>query len=397
MISEASRPYIDASVPVLREHGLAITSLFYANMLGAHPELTRIFNMGNQARGAQQQSLASAVFAYAANIGTPEALGPVVERIVHKHVSVGIRAEHYPIVGKHLLEAIAATLGDAATPALLDAWKEAYTSLAKLLIAAEAELYSTAGIEPGATRPMRVTDVVRESANVLSIRFEPADGKPLAEFRPGQYVSVAVDLPDGRHQLRQYSLSDRPGIGSYRISVKREDALSESPAGEISNWLHANVQAGSILQVSHPFGEFTPDTESGQPVVLLSAGVGITPMVSALKRIAAVNPQRRVIFAHAARDPGHHALHAEVDALKVAMPNLSVVTFYEDVQGAPDAIEGRMDVARLPAWPHEDAEVYLCGPHKFMQAQWLALINAGVPVARLHREVFGPELLDHLL
>jgi nitric oxide dioxygenase len=397
MTSEASRPYIDASVPVLREHGLTITRLFYQNMLGAHPELTRIFNMGNQASGVQQQSLASAVFAYAANIGNAGALGPVVNRIVHKHVSVGIRAEHYPIVGKHLLEAIAATLGDAATPALLDAWKEAYTSLAKLLIAAEAEMYSTAGIEPGETRPMRVTEVTRESANVLSIRFEPADGKPLPAFQPGQYVSVAVDLPGGRHQLRQYSLSDRPDIGSYRISVKREDAEAETPAGEVSNWLHANVQVGSTLQVSHPFGDFAPDTESDRPVLLLSAGVGVTPMVSAIKRIAAVNPQRRVVFAHAARDPGHHALRNEVEALKVAMPNLSVVTFYEDLQGATDAIEGRMDVARLPAWPHEEAEVYLCGPHKFMQAQWLALINAGVPVARLHREVFGPELLDHLL
>jgi nitric oxide dioxygenase len=397
MISEASRPYIDASVPVLREHGLAITRLFYANMLGARPELTRLFNMGNQASGAQQQSLASAVFAYAANIGTPEALGPVVKRIVHKHVSIGIRAEHYPIVGKYLLESIAATLGEAATPALLEAWKEAYDSLAKLLISAEAEMYSTAGIDPGETRPMRVLEVVRESANVLSIRFEPADGKPLADFQPGQYVSVAVDLPGDRHQLRQYSLSDQPGIGSYRISVKREDALADTPAGEVSNWLHANVQPGSILQVAHPFGDFTPDTEGDAPIVLLSAGVGITPMVSVLKRIAAVNPQRQVIFAHAARDPRHHALRAEVDALKVAMPNLAVVNFYEDLQGSADGLEGRLDLARLPAWPLEEALVYLCGPHKFMQAQWLALINAGVPVARMHREVFGPELLDHLL
>jgi nitric oxide dioxygenase len=397
MISEASRPYIDASVPVLREHGLTITKLFYSNMLGAHPELTRIFNMGNQASGAQQQSLASAVFAYAANIGNPGALGPVVNRIVHKHVSIGIRAEHYPIVGQHLLGAISATLGDAATPALLDAWKEAYNSLAKLLISAEAEMYSTAGIQPGETRPMRVTEVTRESSNVLSIRFVPADGQPLAAFKPGQYVSVALDLPGGRHQLRQYSLSDKPGIDSFRISVKREDAQDATPAGEVSNWLHANVQVGTTLQVSHPFGEFTPDTESDQPVVLLSAGVGVTPMVSAIKRIAEVNPQRRVVFAHAARDAGHHALRAEVEALKAVMPNLSVATFHEDAQGAPDVIEGRMDVARLPAWPLAEANVYLCGPLKFMQAQWLALLDAGVPAPRLHREVFGPDLLDHLL
>jgi nitric oxide dioxygenase len=397
MISEASRPYIDASVPVLREHGLTITKLFYENMLGAHPELTRIFNMGNQASGAQQQSLAAAVFAYAANIGNPGALGPVVQRIVHKHVSIGIRAEHYPIVGNHLLGAISATLGDAATAPLLDAWKEAYNSLAKLLIEAEAKMYSTAGIEPGETRPMRVLEVVRESENVKSIRFEPLDAKALPAFQPGQYVSVAVDLPDGAHQLRQYSLSDTPAKASWRISVKREDAAAASPAGMVSNWLHANVQPGTILQVSHPFGEFTPDTEGSEPIVLLSAGVGVTPMVGSLKRIAEVNPQRRVIFAHAARDAGHHALRAEVEALQATMPNLSVVTFYEDRAGVQDAIEGRMNVALLPAWPREEAKVYLCGPHKFMQAQWLALLDMGVPAGRLHREVFGPELLDHLL
>ncbi|MEW6373034.1 MAG: globin domain-containing protein [Pseudomonadota bacterium] len=397
MISAASRPYIDASVPVLREHGLAITTLFYKNMLGEHPELTRLFNMGNQARGAQQQSLASAVFAYAANIGTPEALGPVVKRIVHKHVSVGIRAEHYPIVGRHLLDAIAATLGDAATKPLLDAWAEAYNSLANLLISAEAEMYGTAGVEPGETRPMRVTEVKRESDNVLSIRFVPGDDKPLPPFQAGQYVSVAVDLPGGRHQLRQYSLSDAAGKDSLRISVKREDAQDTTPAGEVSNWIHANVQVGSVLQVTHPFGEFTPDTESDAPIVLLSAGVGITPMVSSLNRIALVNPQRQVIFAHAARDARHHALQSDVAAAQAVMPNLHVATFYEEVNGEAGVLAGRMDVARLPSWDREATDVWICGPLKFMQAQWLALLDAGVPPARLHREVFGPELLDHLL
>jgi nitric oxide dioxygenase len=301
-----------------------------------------------------------------------------------------------------LIEAIAEVLGDAATAPLLDAWKEAYGALARLLIAAEAEMYSTTGVAPGETRPMRVTGLRRESENVLSIRFVAADGKPLPAFQPGQYVSVAVDFPDGRRQLRQYSLSDAPGVvaggeNSLRISVKREDSAAESPAGEVSNWIHANVKAGSVLQVTHPFGEFTPDTESDAPIVLLSAGVGITPMVSALNRIALVKPQRRVLFAHAARDARHHALQADLAAAKALMPNLSVVTFYERAEGAPSVLEGLMDVARLPSWPREEANVYLCGPLKFMQAQWLALINAGVPVARLHREVFGPDLLDHLL
>jgi nitric oxide dioxygenase len=397
MISAASRPYIDASVPVLREHGLAITTTFYRNMFAAHPELTNLFNMGNQASGAQQQSLASAVFAYAANIGTPEALGPVVKRIVHKHVSIGIHAQHYPIVGHHLLGAIAQTLGDAATPPLLAAWAEAYTSLANLLVAAEKEMYAEAGIEPGATRPMRVTSVLKESDNVVSIRFVAADAAPLPPFRAGQYVSCAVTFADGRRQLRQYSLSDAPGADSMRISVKRETASAASPAGEVSNWIHDHVTVGSVLQVSHPFGEFTPDTESDGPIVLLSAGVGITPMIATLNRIRAVNPARRVIFAHAARDHLHHAHLADLDAARAAMPNLSTVTFYETVGDSPGALQGLMDTARLPSWPLAGTDVYMCGPLPFMQAQWHALLAAGVPAERLHREVFGPDLLDNLL
>ena len=397
MISSASRPYIDASVPVLRAHGLAITTAFYRNVFAELPALTNLFNMGNQANGAQQQSLASAVFAYAANIGTPAALGPVVGRIVHKHVSVGIRAEHYPIVGRHLLGAIAEVLGEAATPELLAAWAEAYGSLATLFIKAEKELYAHAGIEPGQTRAMRVTGVTTQSADVISIDMAPVDGLALAVHKGGQYVSVSVSFGDGRRQIRQYSLSDAPREGSMRISVKREGAQGQVPAGEVSNWLHQHAAPGAVLEVSPPFGDFTPDTESDEPVVLLSAGVGITPMVACLNRIAQHQPARHVIFAHAARDLAHHAHCADVAQAQACMPNLRVVTFYEDCKGAEGALAGRMDASRLPAWPRTETNVYLCGPLAFMQSQWDCLLGAGVPPSRLHREVFGPEALEHLL
>ncbi len=397
MISSASRPYIDASVPVLRAHGLAITSAFYRNVFAELPALTNLFNMGNQANGAQQQSLASAVFAYAANIGDPAALAPVVGRIVHKHVSVGIRAEHYPIVGRHLLGAIAEVLGEAATPALLAAWAEAYNSLATLFIDAERQLYASAGIEPGQTRTMRVSAVQAQSADVLSIELAPLDGQPLPPHKGGQYVSVSVTFADGRRQIRQYSLSDAPRPGSMRISVKREGSQGQAPAGEVSNWLHQHAVAGTVLEVSPPFGDFTPDTESDEPLVLLSAGVGITPMVACLNRIAQHNPARHVVFGHAARDLAHHPHRADIAQAQACMPNLQVVTFYEDGAVAEGALAGRMDVKQLPAWPLSEANVYLCGPLAFMQAQWDDLLGAGVPPARLQREVFGPEALEHLL
>lgn len=388
MISATARPYIEASVAVLKEHGVSITTTFYRNLFAEFPELTNLFNMGNQANGVQQQSLAAAVFAYAANIDNPDALAPVVNRIVHKHVSLGIKPEHYPIVGRHLLGAIQQTLGAAATPPLLDAWAEAYGALAQLFIDAERDLYTRAGVDAGATRPMRVLQVSRESADVAAITLRPDDGLPPPEFKPGQYVSCAVTFDDGRRQLRQYSLSDAPRADQIRISVKRErGAQAQAPAGQVSNWIHERVQVGSVLQLTHPFGDFTPDTASSRPIVLLSAGVGITPMISALNQIARVNPQRQVIFAHAARSAEHHAHQADVAAAQAIMPNLRTATFYESEQE-------RMDVAKLPEWAHGDANVYLCGPTGFMRAQWQGLLEAGVPVARLHREVFGPDLLD---
>lgn len=389
MISSAALPYIDASVPVLRAHGLAITTTFYKNLFDELPQLTNLFNMGNQANGAQQQSLASAVFAYAANIRNPDALGPVVNRIVHKHVSIGVRAEHYPIVGRHLLGAIAQTLGDAATAPLLAAWDEAYNSLARLFIDAERRLYAEAAIDPGQTSTMRVTEVSLEGEDVVALQLTMADGAPAPAFRAGQYVSVSVFFEDGRRQIRQYSLSDAPGADSLRISVKRD--------GAVSQWIHEHVKVGSELQVSPPFGDFLPDTESNEPVVLLSAGVGITPMIAALNRIAQRNPQRYVIFAHAARSRAQQAHQGDLAAARAAMPNLQIVTFYEEDENAGDALHGRMETARLPSWPRSETNVFMCGPLPFMQAQWMGLVEAGVPVTRLHREVFGPEALDHLL
>jgi nitric oxide dioxygenase len=397
MVSTASLPYIDASVPVLREHGVTITRRFYSNMFAEHPELKNLFNMGNQASGAQQQSLAAAVFAYAANIGNTAALAPVVARIVHKHASVGIRPEHYPIVGHHLLGAIKEVLGEAATEPLLGAWGEAYGELADMLIEAERSLYAKAGVQPGELRDVKVSAVRQQSENVRSYTLAPADGGPAPAFRPGQYVSVSVLFPDGHVQLRQYSLSDAPSPGRLRISVKREPAGHETPQGEVSNWLHDEVKPGDVLRITHPFGEFTPDTESDQPVVLLSAGVGITPMVSVLNRIAEVHPERRVVFGHATRDPQHHAHREDIAAAQALMPNLKVAIFYEQGVGPDDVAEaGFMRVDGLPPWPVKETDVYLCGPLGFMRAQWKNLLTAGVPASRMHREVFGPEMLDYL-
>ncbi|GAB3243618.1 NO-inducible flavohemoprotein [Chitinimonas naiadis] len=402
MLSAASRPYIAASVPVLREHGLAITRHFYSSMFAAHPELNNLFNLGNQANGSQQQSLAAAVFAYAANIDNAAALTPVIERIVHKHVSVGIRPAHYPIVGRYLLGAIQHVLGAAATTELLAAWDEAYWLLAGELIAAEARLSEQTGVASGALRELRVMELRHESDDAISYYLQTLDGQSPGTFLPGQYVSVAVELGNGLRQLRQYSLSDAPGRPWWRITVKRESARDTVPAGQVSSYLHANLKQGDILLTGAAFGDFAPEVNAAHPMVLLSAGVGITPMVSVLNTLIERGVKRPVWFAHAARHGRHHALRADLAAARAAHPALQEWVFYEDPL-AGDRVgidyrqDGRMVLGPLLAELPDGAEFFLCGPIGFMQQQWKALLEHGVSPARIHREVFGPELLDHLL
>ncbi|MCB5191425.1 NO-inducible flavohemoprotein [Methylobacillus arboreus] len=402
MLSATARPYIEASVPVLREHGLNITRTFYQNMLGAHPELKNLFNMGNQASGIQQQSLASAVFAYAANIDNPAALAPVVKRIVHKHAAVGIKPEHYPIVGKHLLDAIKQVLGDAASDELLAAWGEAYWLLADLLIEEEKVLYAATATTAGALMPLKVARKVFESEHIVSFYLQHPDGRKPGDFLPGQYISVEMQFDGGRsRQLRQYSLSDSSAAPWWRISIKREEE-TDQPQGRVSNWLHDEVKVGDLIQATPAFGDFVLNPViSEQPLLLLSAGVGITPLLSMLNSVRDLAPQRKVFFAYAARSPAWQSHSLDLQEARGRMSNLTTALFYESLEGAYGSIggvrQGLMDVTTL--WPEalENADIYMCGPLGFMQAQREQLLKAGVTADQIHREVFGPDLLDHLL
>jgi nitric oxide dioxygenase len=401
MLSAASKPYIDASVPVLRQHGVAITTAFYHNLFVEYPELKNLFNMGNQAQGTQQQSLAAAVFAYAANISNLEVLTPVISRIVHKHVSLGILPAHYPIVGRHLLGAIKEVLGDAATQPLLDAWAEAYGLLADTLIAYEKTHYERSPVAPGYLTKLKVKNVRQQSELVRSFELTSVDGMPLTGFKPGQYVSVAIDLPNGTRQLRQYSLSAAPSQPHYRITVKRESYQADTPAGQVSNWLHDNLELDDTLLVSQPSGDFTPQVELDETIALISGGVGITPMVSTLRHLAEVNPLQKVIFAHAAQSKNHHSHTEDILQAIQLMPNLQVINFFNEIDTEHSSSEnefyGLMHLKHFPEWDKDNAKFYLCGPVNFMKSMREQLLENGVAHKHIIKEVFGPDLLSDLI
>lgn len=399
MLDTNARTLVKATAPVLDEHGVTLTRHFYARMFEHNPELREIFNHGHQASGSQQHALAAAVTAYARHIDDPSVLMPVLERVAAKHVSLGIRGEHYGIVGRHLLASISEVLGDAATDGLIAAWGAAYGQLADLLIGMEQSLYARTAQQAGGWtgwRSFRIERKRPESAEITSFELVPADGGKVPGFKPGQYISVRMVIPElGFRQPRQYSLSDAPGKGRLRISVKRERPGSDTPAGMVSNRLHDHVAEGDVIEVAPPAGDFFLHEDRETPVVLMSAGVGITPMMAMLEHLHGTRSTRPVRFLHAARHAGVQAFDGRIRELVAAIPDARAWIAHEEGHKAggsarPDGF-GRLDVEHLKAQallPH-DADFYVCGPVGFMSAQIDALKRQGVNPQRIHAEVFG--------
>ncbi|MEU9665856.1 globin domain-containing protein [Streptomyces bobili] len=389
MLSEQSAATVRATLPVVGAAIGEITERFYGGLFEARPELLRdLFNRGNQAAGTQRQALAGSIAAFATHLverpgGRPDAM---LARIAHKHASLGIAPEQYALVHEHLFAAIAAVLGEAVTPQVAAAWDEVYWLMANALIAIERRLHEESG--GPVWRAWEVVERVPETADVVTFRLRPVDGGPVRDFRAGQYVSVRAELPDGARQIRQYSLSGTPGDTLRQISVKRVPG-GTTPQGEVSNHLHARVTEGSVLELSEPYGDLVLDDAPDTPLLLASAGIGVTPITAMLAHLAATGHRAPVTVVHADRSPADHALRGEHEAYAQKLPEAAVHLWYE--QDAPEGTRtGLADLADVPVRPGTRA--YLCGPLPFMRAVRAQLIEKGVAPADVHYEVFGPDL-----
>ncbi|MEM7226251.1 MAG: pyridoxamine 5'-phosphate oxidase family protein [Pseudomonadota bacterium] len=239
-------------------------------------------------------------------------------------------------------------------------------------------------------RSLRLIDKIPESDDVTSFIFEARDGGPLSKFEPGQHLPIELEIPGiGDPVRRTYSLSGDPSQDRYRISVKRE------PKGLASGFLHDHVEPGTIINSRRPAGDFMM-TCNECPLVLVSAGVGVTPMMAILHAVAAESSDRPVWFVHGARDGRHHPLAQEVRDLASEQPEVAVHVAYSrpdpgDRKGVNYDSRGRVDgalIARLV--DNVDAHYFLCGPTKFMAAIQADLENRGVPLDQIHWETFGP-------
>lgn len=392
---------VKGTVPVLREHGVLLTTHFYDRMFRHNPELKNIFNMGNQKNNKQQTALAMAVLAYAEHIEDPSVLLPVVDGIGHKHTSLDIRPEHYAIVGNHLIASIKEVLGEAATPELLDAWTIAYNQLAGLMSGHEQNLYNKHTQQRGGWsgwRPFVVKKKVEESTEITSFYLYPSDAGAVELHQPGQYISVRLFLPElNLLQPRQYSISCAPNNEYYRISVKKEIG-NEHPDGLISNRLHNHINEGDIIELSAPAGNFILRDESNSHKIFISGGVGQTPLLSMLEELIQNESSNKtpITWIHGCRNEQVHAFKDKLAEISKVNPNINQHFFYEQLtERKNNSHEGWVDLEMLKENVlSDDAEYYICGPAPFIEKHYNFLVKNGIEKTSIHFEEFGPTSLQ---
>ena len=382
MLSTQSLPLIEATLPLVGERMPEIAKNFYGRMLTAHPDLfDGLFSRSNQKNGSQQQALAGSIAVFATYLvqnpdTTPEAM---LSRIAHKHISLDIQAEQYDVVYKYLFEAIADELSDVITAEIAGAWTEVYWLMAHALIKMERGLYSGLASD----KPLAPWVVVKKEAagsDAVTFTLEPADDTPVTPALPGQYVSVTVRMPDGIHQVRQYSLS--AGTATTRVFTTKLDV-----DGEVSPALHRDVQVGDTLILSVPCGDITLDQGDG-PLILASAGIGCTPSASILRSLVDSDSKREVLVLHAESNLERWALRDQMSE-DIALLETAELELWLEIPSEGHH-EGFMSLANVTI--PTNASVYLCGPLPFMQSLRSQALESGVPADRIHYEIFGPDL-----
>lgn len=394
MASPKTIEIVKATVPVLEEHGTAITTVFYQNMFDEHPELLDIFNETNQKLGRQQTALAMTVLAAAKHLENLATLLPQVTQISHKHRALQILPEHYPIVGKHLLGAIKQVLGEAANDDIIDAWTEAYDEIADVFIQLEKGMYEQEMWQGFV--PFTVTEKVAVATDIAAFTVVPTDTDAentqnidlsKLTLTAGQYITVKTDPKDSDHlALRHYSLCSTNTDKGIQFAVRRDNRNEHH--GLVSNHLHDDLEVGDTVLLSAPAGDFALNQDLVKqneiPIVFISAGVGVTPILSMLEAQVTANPQRPIVWVYACQNEQHHAFDSQVNQLLESATTLEKHVFYfESGQILDEAW-----LANLPM----PADIYVCGSMPFMESIIDGLMRLDHGLDSVHYEPFGPKM-----
>ncbi|HDE9582996.1 TPA: nitric oxide dioxygenase [Staphylococcus aureus] len=377
MLTEQEKDIIKQTVPLLKEKGTEITSIFYPKMFKAHPELLNMFNQTNQKRGMQSSALAQAVMAAAVNIDNLSVIKPVIMPVAYKHCALQVYAEHYPIVGENLLKAIQDVTGLEEHDPVIQAWAKAYGVIADVFIQIEKEIYDQ--MMWIGFKPFKITNIKQESEDIKSFTVETEE-YDFSEFTPGQYITVDVSSDKLPYRAkRHYSIVS--GEKNHLTFGVKHDVTTEHE-GEVSTILHDEIKEGDMINLAAPVGGFVLENTT-EPQLFLGSGIGVTPLVAMYEAASAKGLDTQMV--QVAENEQHLPFKDNFNSIASHYDNAKLYTHLKDKQGYIGTEELQAFLANKP-------EIYICGGTKFLQSMIEALKSLNYDMDRVHYETFIPRL-----
>lgn len=377
MLTQEEIQTIKETVPLLKDKGQTITSIFYKRLFEQHPELKNVFNQTNQKRGLQSSALAMAVLAAAENIKDLSLIVPAIMPVVYKHCALQVKPEHYPIVGENLIWAIEEVTGLEDEDPIIQTWIKAYREIADAFIGLEKEVYSNMAWD--GFKPFEVTEITEETEIIKAFTIK-SDDIDLSQFVPGQYITVDITSDKLPYQAkRHYSIVDG-GKDFLTFGVRKD--VTEAHEGEVSTILHDEVSVGDTLSLSAPVGGFTLANKENKQL-FLGSGVGVTPLVSMYKE--AVSSGLESTFLQSTSNAQNVAFENKLNDISDQSSLARFDTHFRDE-------DGFIEVAQLQQYVDNETEVYICGGDSFLKAMISELQTIGIPMDNIHFETFIPRL-----
>ncbi|HFZ5906239.1 TPA: globin domain-containing protein [Staphylococcus aureus] len=377
MLTEQEKDIIKQTVPLLKEKGTEITSIFYPKMFKAHPELLNMFNQTNQKRGMQSSALAQAVMAAAVNIDNLSVIKSVIMPVAYKHCALQVYAEHYPIVGENLLKAIQDVTGLEEHDPVIQAWAKAYGVIADVFIQIEKEIYDQ--MMWIGFKPFKITNIKQESEDIKSFTVETEE-YDFSEFTPGQYITVDVSSDKLPYRAKRHYSIVSGEKNHLTFGVKRD--VTTEHEGEVSTILHDEIKEGDMINLAAPVGGFVLENTT-EPQLFLGSGIGVTPLVAMYEAASAKGLDTQMV--QVAENEQHLPFKDNFNSIASHYDNAKLYTHLKDKQGYIGTEELQAFLANKP-------EIYICGGTKFLQSMIEALKSLNYDMDRVHYETFIPRL-----
>ncbi|HDZ7737828.1 TPA: nitric oxide dioxygenase [Staphylococcus aureus] len=377
MLTEQEKDIIKQTVPLLKEKGTEITSIFYPKMFKAHPELLNMFNQTNQKQGMQSSALAQAVMAAAVNIDNLSVIKPVIMPVAYKHCALQVYAEHYPIVGENLLKAIQDVTGLEEHDPVIQAWAKAYGVIADVFIQIEKEIYDQ--MMWIGFKPFKITNIKQESEDIKSFTVETEE-YDFSEFTPGQYITVDVSSDKLPYRAKRHYSIVSGEKNHLTFGVKRD--VTTEHEGEVSTILHDEIKEGDMINLAAPVGGFVLENTT-EPQLFLGSGIGVTPLVAMYEAASAKGLDTQMV--QVAENEQHLPFKDNFNSIASHYDNAKLYTHLKDKQGYIGTEELQAFLANKP-------EIYICGGTKFLQSMIEALKSLNYDMDRVHYETFIPRL-----